>query len=315
MRFRLVAAFGLIAAFGAAGACALDIPDVIVDGGVDANKGDSSPSDVNVIDVPVPQCDASCAPAGFTPVLFALDRSTKCPASTTTLDLAADPGAAPASACPCDCTVTTQPTCLPATVTHEIQTVADGGLACTVGGNPLTFDGGCLSEPGFNIHLAWQGDPYAPIDAGTCTSNVTSNAGNVPSTASRLCIDSTCASTCAAQGNFKACVYASGDVACPTGYTQTHHAGTVGVTCGACSACAVNGGLCEGTISIYSDFSCALKIIDVSQDGGCASTGNGNGQTANSLKYTPLVAGLACTPGKSSGGTVSLGSEITVCCP
>jgi len=75
MRGRVIALFGVLAAFGAAGACALDIPDVIGEGGVDASTGDViTTKDVNVPDVPVPQCDASCAPAGFTPVLFALDQ-------------------------------------------------------------------------------------------------------------------------------------------------------------------------------------------------------------------------------------------------
>jgi hypothetical protein len=316
MRGRVIALLGVLAAFGAAGACALDIPDVIAPGGVDANGGDAAPKDVNVVDVPIPQCDASCAPTGFTPVLFALDQSTACPGGMQQVDVNSDPGAAPPSACACDCTITTQPQCLPTTITHEIQTVSDGGPpSCTVGGNALSFDGGCLQLAGFNIHYAWQGDPYPPLEAGTCTSAVTVSTKNVPSTASRMCVDTTCTGTCAGQGKFKACVYAAGAVACPSGYTQTHHAGDIDVACGTCSGCSVTGGSCEGTVSIYSDLACTTKIIDVSMDGGCASTGNANGQTGNSLKYTPLVTGVACTAGKSNVGTVSLVNEITVCCP
>ena len=318
MRFRLFAAVGVVAAFGAAGACALDIPDVIVDGGVDANNGDSS-SDVNVPDVPVPTCDASCAPSGFAPVLFALDRSSSCPAGMTVLDLAADPGAAPANACTCDCHVTMQPQCAPATITHDIATFPplDGGLFCISAGSSLTVDGGCNLVPDggqLAIHYAWEGHPFPPVDAGTCTSNASGNAGVVPSTAGRLCVDSTCTGTCASQGNFKACVYAQGAVPCPSGFTQTHHAGTVSLACAACSACSVTNGQCEGTVSLYADLNCASKIIDENMDGGCASNGSANGQVAQSLKYNPSVVGSTCNAGKSSG-TVSLTNEVTVCCP
>ena len=320
MRFRLFAAVGVVAAFGAAGACALDIPDVIVEGGVDANKSDSSPpQDVNVPDVPIPQCDASCAPSGFTPVLFATDRSSACPSGMTTLDLAADPGAAPANACTCDCNITTQPHCLPATITHDVAQFPplDGGLSCNSTGTQFIVDGGCYQPDGggVNVLYAWEGHPYAPVASGSCTSNASANAGAVPSTASRLCVDSTCAGTCASQGNLKACVYAPGAVPCPSGFTQTHHAGTVSLACAACAACSVTNGQCEGTVTLYSDTACTTKIIDESMDGGCALNGSANGQYAQSLKYTPQLVGTTCNPGKAGVGTVSLAGEVTVCCP
>jgi hypothetical protein len=167
----------------------------------------------------------------------------------------------------------------------------------------------------FNIHVAWEGHPYPPVVAGACTTNATANGSAIPTSPSRLCVDSTCAGTCANQGNLKACVYAQGDVACPTGFSQAHHAGNVNVSCAACSACSVTSdGGCQGTIGIFSDFACAQKIIDVSMDGGCAATG-ANNQLAYSLRYTPTVAGVTCNAGKTSVSGVSLAGEITVCCP
>jgi len=318
MRGRVIAAFGVLAAVGIAGACALDIPDVIVEGGVDATS--DSPADVNVPDVPIPQCDGSCAPTGFTPVLFALDRSTACPSGMQTLDLAVDPGAAPPSACTCDCTVTSQPECVPATVTHDIEQFGslDGGLSCNGSGTPFTLDGGCNIVPdggAVAIHIAWDWYPYPPVEAGTCTSNAIVNSSGVPSSAGRLCVDPTCAGTCANQGNLAACVYAQGNVPCPSAYSKAHHAGTVSVSCPACQGCTVTSdGGCEGTIAFYADFGCAVKITTANMDAGCAATG-ANGQTAPSMRYTPVVAGVACNPGTSGNGTVSLGGEVTVCCP
>jgi len=185
-----------------------------------------------------------------------------------------------------------------------------------VGGNALTFDGGCLQLAGFNIHMAWQGDPYPPVAPGACTTNSSGVPSGVPSSPSRLCVDSTCAGTCKGSGSYQACVYAQGQVACPSGYSQKHRAGTVTVACGSCVGCSVTvDGGCEGTIGLFSDPACGTKMIDVSMDGGCASTGTANGQTASSLKYTPLVVGTTCNPGKTGPGTVSLAGEITVCCP
>jgi hypothetical protein len=303
---------GVVVAIATAAACALDIPDVIVEGGA---------ADVDVPDVPVPQCDDSCAPAGFVPGLFALDRSTACPTGMQTLDLAADPGAAPASVCTCSCNVTSQPECIPATLTHHISQFVgpDGSVACNSGGTPFDVDGGCnlVGDGGqVAIHFGWEGDPFKPTSPGTCTSTASTNAGAVPSTASRLCIDTTCTAACASQGSLQACVYAKGDVPCPSGYSKTHHAGTVNVSCSPCSACSVTtDGGCEGTLALYSDTLCANKIIDVSFDGGCASTGTANGQLASSMKYTPVAVGVGCSAGAANASPVSLTDEITVCCP
>jgi hypothetical protein len=74
-------------------------------------------------------------------------------------------------------------------------------------------------------------------------------------------------------------------------------------------------GGCEGTLALYSDTLCANKIIDVSFDGGCASTGTANGQLASSMKYTPVAVGVGCSAGAANASPVSLTDEITVCCP
>jgi hypothetical protein len=304
----------------AAAACAIDIPDVI-DGGGDATSPDAAANDVVEIDVQV-SCDAGAcgAPAGFAPVLFAADRTTACPTGMQTLDLAADPGTATESACPCDCTVTKQPGCVPTTLNHELDQFAslDGGISCTATGTPLPVDGTCDridASTGLHVYAAWSIPPVPPAVPGQCTTTAQPDPSAVPSTPARVCVDPTCAGVCAAPAGFRACAFASGSVACPAGWTEEHHLGTVAVSCNACSACSVSlDGGCQGTLSLYSDPSCSTLIEKASVDGGCAAN-VAFGQTAYSYMYNPVAVGLVCTPGKSSGGPVSLTGEVTVCCP
>lgn len=315
MRRRLLAAFGVACVF--AGACLLEIPDVKDGGSVDG--GNDSTSDVVLPDVIVPACDAACgAPAGFQPLLFALNRNTTCPTGTQSTDLAADPGSVPPSACTCDCNVTNPPACTPSTLTHTLDQFAssDGGFVCSSTGSDQLVDGGCnmIDGGGLHIYAAWSVPPITPVEAGTCTSAVTTNVNNVASTPSRICVDQTCNSTCTAPTGFRACLFATGKAACPSGYPEQHQVGTLALNCNACSACGVSlDGGCRGSATLYQDNFCLTALETIPLEGGCAAN-SANGATAGSIRYTPALSGLTCTPGTSTG-TVSLAGEYTVCCP
>ena len=283
------------------------------DGGLDATTDAPADASVDVLgdigeipDVALPGCDGACgAPAGFTPVLFALDQKTSCPTGTTTLNGAADPSLG--AACACDCKVTQPPSCLPMVFTHEI---GDTQNACSSVSSYLpTLDGGCTDAGATGLHAYWSIAPPPVTAAGTCTSTPADNPSAASATASRLCLDTTCQATCAATTGFMTCFVASGDVSCPNGLTA-HHAGNIAVSCGSCSSCSV-GGSCGGTVTLYSDNACASKLSAIGVDGGCAAT---NGTTLGSLRYSPSIVGQTCTPGTTTG-SVSLQQELTVCCP
>ncbi len=308
MRRRLLAAFGVACVF--AGACLLDIPDV--KDGVDGASGD-----VVVPDVAVPTCDGSCAPAGFAPVLFALDQNTACPATMTTLDLVADPGAVPASACKCNCTVTQLPSCIPTTITHWLDQGAapDGGYTCAqLGTLDIVGDGGCnWVDGGFVLAPAWKIPTVPPAAQGTCTSVAANDPSGIPSTPSRLCVDPSCTGACTAPPGLLACVYASGAIACPAGYGKAHHVGSLGLACDPCTGCTATAASCGGTVTFYNDDVCTNLVKTLNVDGGCATTGLG--APINSVRYNPALNGIACTPGSGGPGSATLAGEYTVCCP
>lgn len=284
---------------------AIDTTNAGIDASSDARA--DALGDVGMIpDVAIPSCDGACgAPTGFAPVLFALNQTTSCPSGTTTLNGAADPSIG--GACACDCKVTQPPSCLPAVLTHDIGDTA--GACSSVSPFVPDVDAGCYDAGNIGLHAYWSISPPSVTSQGTCSSTPADDPSAVMATASRLCLDSTCQATCDTTAGFKTCLMAAGDVACPGGYT-THHVGNVMVSCGTCSTCSV-GGSCGGTVSIYSDETCATLLGTVPVDGTCAATG-GPG-TIGSLKYTPAIVGETCTPGTATGA-VSLQQELTVCC-
>jgi hypothetical protein len=269
-------------AVGAIASCLVDIPDV-VDGSAD---------------VAVPMCEGGCgAPVGFSPVLFALDRATSCPPSTTTLDLIADPTIG--SACACDCTITEPPACARFTV------YVDDGGSCNASAVTVTTSVSCWVNLVPNRpHWSFVG---SQTSEGGCASEPASDAGGVVGTPSRACVDTTCTGNCQPTTGFQSCFFAVGDRQCPFGLTA-HHVGQPSVSCGACSACSVKAD-CLGTVSFFSDYSCQ-NSLGVTQP---LNTCDPEVSNAGSLFYDP-DGGNVCTPGTSDGG-VSLSQELTVCCP
>jgi len=300
-------------------ACFVDLPDVVTDGGGNDGGGDGAFDALPDIVIPPPSCEAGAcgAPQGFQPVLFAADRNTPCPNGTTSFDMVANPGDAGAGACTCDCNVTAQPTCVPQTLVHNLDTNAPNNPLCTTaGGTWLLVDGGCNNSGPHPLTSHWSVPPGSVVDAGKCTGTAAANPSAVPSTPSRMCMDATCTTACAPAVGFSECFQATGDVPCPSGLTKRSVGTAIAVTCGSCSACAVSAdGGCQGTLSLYSDTACATLLeAPIGVDGGCVTNAAAN-QTINSYQYSASLVGLTCTPGTSSATSVSLNQPQTICCP
>ncbi len=290
-----------------AASCLVSIPDV-VDGSADGGSNDAVPlPDVSA------SCDGACgAPAGFTPVLFALDQNTACPSSMTTLNTAADPSLG--AACACGCALTGAPTCLPVSLQHDVdQSVGDAGLCSSLGVVQLNVDGGCNTvQSGAIISPHWRVVPPAPLALGSCTNVPANNPDAASVIPARICVDSTCASSCSALTGFKTCFLAAGKATCPAAMTA-HQVGNVSVTCGTCSACSVTTDAgCGGSLALYSDMACTAQSDTVPVNNVC--TANATQGTLGSVRYTPTPPSVTCNGGTSSG-TVSLQQQLTVCCP
>lgn len=306
-------ACGTLGAVGAA--CLVDIPDV-VDAASDAS------TDNGLSDTSLPSCDGACgSPAGFSPVLFALNQSATCPSGMTTLNAAADPGTPGSGACStCDCTITEPPQCVPVTLTHNFEEFGPPDAAMCAQPGTFTYlnDGGCLvtGDAAVPIDERWAVPPNPPVANGTCTSSSNGTLSMVPSTASRLCLDTSCTSSCTAPNGFEACFVASGAVACPANLTS-HHVGTVALSCPTCNGCSVTAAECEGTLALYSDTTCTTLLDTENVDGSCQENSFMSiGELVRSMQYSPALVGTVCKPGTASGSpTVALQQELTVCCP
>jgi hypothetical protein len=286
----------------AAVACAIDIPDV-VDAG-DA-QSDAGPPDVAT------ECDASCgAPDGFVPVLFDPTGATPCPNGTAPMDLITGVGNVTAAACGCTCSVTKQPYCLPSTLTVKSDSVGD--LSCSGSGTSSVLTGGCDSAS-YNLARDVAFPPYNPIEAGACVGAQVVDAGAVPVTTARLCTEVQCGTVCTPTNSFKACFLQPGDAGCPTGLDAYHLGSSVDVQCAGCGACTVNSAKCGGTLYVYSDGACQTLVRTNSVDGVCVTQPEW-GTAILSNKLVPSID-AGCTPGASAGGTASLASPMTVCCP
>jgi hypothetical protein len=303
-----------LAGAGAVASCTIDIPDV-VDASADA------PNDTPSSDAPIvagdggvlPKCEAGAcgAPAGFAPVLFALDRNTGCPTGTISHDQASDP-VADASACPCDCTVVDPPTCVPHVLVHKVDAL-EAGVCGATSSLQIEVDGGC-NAPSVNALLAghWSVAPFAPVDAGACTSNPQPATSALASTPSRMCVDPSCG-TCAAPPGFRVCYAAPGAVACPKG-TTAHAAGSsVSLACSQCTACGLTV-TCGGAIQFFSDNACQTPLGNtVPVNGSCTSTG-GAAQTLGAIVYEGGLATETCKPGNATPAP-QLAGPLTICCP
>jgi len=281
-------------------------------------------------------CTGDCVdvPAGWTgPVALWEATSGPAPACTGAYTGAAtdvNSGlTAPAAQCSmCGCTSPTGQTCTATVNIYEggsctvtpCATVTVSGSGCT-GYGPCGTDG----DP-----ASYQSGQYSwAVSGGSCT-----HSGGTPtlpavswSTTARTCAynaatGGTCASgTCYAPATAPfggACVYQTGDVMCPSGFTNQHvfyASDTDTRGCSVCGCGAPSGSSCTGSVSYWHNTLCSdFPVSTTIPEGVCASTYTYyyDGQ---SVEGALGVSGGSCTAsGGQPQGTATPASPMTVCC-
>jgi hypothetical protein len=287
-------------------------------GAEDSGRGGSTDSAVLAMDdggardgaglADAPACSCPlAAPAGWTLVGYATDRTTPCPASFTESDLLTSPVAG-AGACTCAmCTVTTQPSC-----TMGSFTSMDGPSTCdgqglvhpTNGGSCTQYSGGPLSDHGMAVAPGPMG--------GQCTAMGIPNALAVTSEAVRACIPPPTACACAPTlpATYVSCLFANGEQTCPVSAPTKVQVGTgASVDCGACP-CSVQG-TCSGSASYYTDQGCTALVATITTSN-CSQIAGGSYWGSYEWQGSPVAT---CTAGSPSAGTPSLTGVGTICCP
>ncbi|HEX4517018.1 MAG TPA: hypothetical protein VH054_25900 [Polyangiaceae bacterium] len=229
---------------------------------------------------------------------------------------------APAAQCGCGCTGPTSVQCNQVGVTYysdnNCQTSAGGaglptnfcvttgsGSSVAAQAQPTAFNGNCGSNPSKTLPaISW-----ANSDA-VCTYNAPSDVGGCNN--GSLCMEQP-----PTGANAKACVWQSGDVACPGApYTQK----TVFYTsvddqrdCTTCT-CTATAGSCNAQVTVYSLGSCNTSgsFVGIMTDNSCHQF-NGVSAIAGPISVTPGTCGSGGTGGPT--GTASASGPITVCCP
>jgi hypothetical protein len=137
----------------------------------------------------------------------------------------------------------------------------------------------------------------APSDTGGCTSG--------------LCVQSP---QTGAWG--KACIYQTGDLACPSGayakkvtfYTSVSDSRS----CGTCT-CTATPGSCNATISVFSNAGCGTLLTTIPTDGTCHNAAAAISAETMTITPTPGTCGSNGTGGPT--GSASAAAPVTVCCP
>ena len=107
------------------------------------------------------------------------------------------------------------------------------------------------------------------------------------------------------------CIFRSGDHACPNGYEKSLFHGDYADArdCAACT-CGSPTGVCGGSITLYSDSSCATSIGSGAFDA-CL----GPFQEVRSARYTATTTAVSCSPSAGAvTGSVALEDPVTFCC-
>ena len=336
-------------------------PDAGVDADADADAAprDASSEDVAVESVPVP--DGSCnspftcaapVPAGWTgPALLWTapvgSQEPSCPADYQLLDnlrqglMGTEPGS-----CKCSCslsddcvvTVTFHPDSTCSTPTCQLP----GGGMGTISVNPPS-DGGCTPIPD---NVCGSGGSVTTTNPTAYTASCVPNVTPIPSP-SWTNSAALCATTCGATGKCiigptssfgdTACIYQSGDSACPgTAYVNKHvfYSGFMdNRTCTACTCNGVDGGTCvylggsagpATSLSAYAGSDCMGTTAspsawqDITLDVCSVYISGSLSPNPTSLTYNPTIrhgscSGVATTSMPGSGGVAATGAT-TVCC-
>jgi hypothetical protein len=332
MRFcAVIAAFGVTACGITAIGTGELVPGVGEDGGpsapADASGSGQGPADTSVdATAPAPACNATgnaCSAAleaGWTPLAFATDRRTGCPADFTTIDLVTSPSAN-VGACTCGCQIaaTDPPTCAQgtfATTVGSTNTCSSQGISYNVNGT------GCTALAQSGSLSAYGKYPPLALDRGTCTSSAQKDTSKVASTAVRACVPSAaciedvCLGT-SATGSFSSCVVHDGDVACPAGpfVTKTLAGTTATLTCGGCATCQNDATCGTATLRFYNDALCATQVASRIANDVCNPFVTGSaGVNASHFKYDVATNNPSCAPTSTPTTATGLDLARTICC-
>ncbi|MGZ3424042.1 MAG: hypothetical protein ACXVEE_39640 [Polyangiales bacterium] len=254
-------------------------------------------------------CDTSaCGDPGGAKRLALVDRSKACPAGFIQTDFVEDKGG---DACSCACNLAAMPFC-----------PGNGDIATKFGAGGCGSTGLTLHPSGTDVCTgigmggnlaAWfSGTAPSPI-GGACGPMANTNKGAITRQL-RLCepISGTCAAPiCAAP--FTECIETAGT--CPAGYPNPRSVGyDISVICPSCT-CSLDAGSCTGSLTLFNNGSCGMKVATLAVDGTCVETMHA-GDGVNSYKYKPdAVKGASCGSSfTSSPGTRSTVGARNLCC-
>jgi len=283
-------------------------PDVVTDApGVDADDGagfDGFP-DAPVCDA-APSCLDAGVPDGWTPIDFATGANLPtCPQGFASTSLVYDAGIA-SGACHC--------TACAASGSWTCQTqIGIAGANCTLAKIDASASA-CINTGNFALTNA---EIFPPTRAGNPTCGTSTPNGSEKTTASsaRMCTPTTCGESVCGQTSFAACIYASGTLPCPAGYSTSTLAGSgASASCDTCPTCALanaDAG-CAPSVVLYSQTSCGGTAVQtLTTVGQCNTT-----STFRSGLFDAGVPTPTCSYGGGNvSGTAQLSNPITVCCP
>jgi len=192
-----------------------------------------------------------------------------------------------------------------------------GSYACEAGvavrgGNTCTDNPIAIATPGVctNNTATQHIEAYAVQATGTVGCFAPNDAGTGAVTDDLdLCVPGCYADFCGGSP----CVYAEGDVACPSGFTFVAHAGTgADPGCAPCACEAGAPGTCGGTVTAYYNLGC-----DAGDEAGTFGIQSGCGFIGPQyqsvlVELVPPDAGCSVTG--ASSGDASLTGEKTICC-
>ncbi len=293
----------------------------VADAGVDAaNVPDAFVADVQHEAAPPQACtvDAGACvaslPSGWDLVAFDPSNENACPsnyaAATVVSNLIALPGA-----CDCGCTVTNAPACDVGT----LQRYVSDDTSCSTTGVSLNVNGaGCTAYPSTTLLAHSKSAPLMP-SGGTCTGDAIktkTDFGENLGASCKVppeCQEQFCAG--AVPGGFESCIEASGQQACPTGWSTPVVAGDdFTFDCSACT-CDVNGpSTCtNASIDVFSDPQCTSKLVTLAVDGNCdVDSAQGNAPAA--FEYHATLTQTCNATGAKTTSNIQFVNERTICC-
>ena len=275
--------------------------------------GDAPPADAGPCTTPTSACGG--LPAGWNPVAFVENPTSTCPSGWTTRTGLDKPAAGP-TACSCSCTGA-NPTCDGA----DLGTNIAPAFLCALGAKTLPMaSSACKSIGSTTLDNYIKVPPIAPSGGG-CAVVLKANAADVTATPVRECdpVPACKGDLCAgiAPSTYLACVEKAGDQAtCPNGFPNRYLVGdAVNPQCGnGTCACGAKASCGAPSLLLYSDTTCATKVLETPADDKCNAT-NANGTKFQSYRYlsTPSVQ---CTgSGAASATPVVVTTLRTACCP